>query len=63
MKITIRAARVNAGLKQTDVASAMNVSRETVRNWEKGVTKPTIDKVEHLCNLLGVTYDDIIWNF
>lgn len=35
-KITLAAARVNAGMTQDDVAKEMHVSKNTIINWEKG---------------------------
>ena len=35
-QITLKAARVNAGLTQTDVAKAIGKSKSTVLKWEKG---------------------------
>ena len=62
MRITLKAARVNKGMTQIEVANAMNVSRETVGRWEKGVTRPKWKQIEPLCALFGVKYDDITWN-
>lgn len=61
MRITIKAARVNKGLTQNDMANALCVTKKTVGSWESGKTKPRIDKVEPICDLLGVRYDDIQW--
>lgn len=62
MRITIKAARINKGLKQSDVAKALNVTQKTVGSWEQYRTKPSIDKVEQLCELFGTDYDHIVWN-
>lgn len=62
MKVTLKAARINRGLTQEDVAKALNVTKKTVGSWEMGKTMPKIDKIERLCSLLGCRYDDIIWN-
>ena len=62
MQITIKAARVNKGLKQNDVATAIGVDRKTVGSWESGKTMPNPKHIEPLCKLLGVKYDNIKWN-
>jgi len=41
-KISLRAARVNAGLTQDRAAKALGVTRKTLQNWEKGVTSPSV---------------------
>ena len=61
MRISLKAARINAGLKQTDMATALNVDRKTIGSWESGKSMPTADKVEPICALLGVNYDAIKW--
>lgn len=61
LQITIKAARVNMGLTQEDVAKAVGVTKKTVGSWESGKTLPKLEKIEPLCNLLGVQYDDIKW--
>ena len=61
MRITMKAARVNRGLTQAEVADALNVTKKTVSYWENGKTIPKLDKIELLCNLLHVQYNDIQW--
>ena len=51
MKITLKAARINAGLKQIDVANKLSVNITTVSNWESGKTKPSIENFRKLCEL------------
>lgn len=58
-KITLEAARVNAGLTQKEVAEHIGVSNKTVCSWEKGLTFPSADKIDALCDLLGLPYDRI----
>lgn len=49
------------GLTQKDVADALGVSEQTIRNWENGRTKPqlTIPQTKALCNLLDLELDAI----
>ncbi|MDO4621087.1 MAG: helix-turn-helix transcriptional regulator [Lachnospiraceae bacterium] len=37
-KITLRAARVNAGLTQGEAAQALHRTKQTIVNWESGAT-------------------------
>ena len=59
LKISLRAARVNAGLSQDEVASLLQISNKTLSNWENGDTFPSAKRIESLCELYGVSYDDI----
>lgn len=61
MKITLAAARVNAGLKQTQVCKALKMSKTTLSNYETGLTKPDIDRAKELVSLYGCELDDIKW--
>jgi len=58
----MKAARINANLTQAEMASRLGVTKKTIGSWESGKTKPKLDKVEPICALLGVGYDDIVWN-
>ena len=62
MRCTMKALRVNKGLTQSEMAEALGVSKKTVGAWENGKSMPSIDKVEPICSILGVKYDDINWN-
>lgn len=37
MKISIKGARVEKGMTQKQAGDAMNVTKETISNWERGV--------------------------
>ena len=56
-RFSLAAARVNAGLRQVDVALQLNVAVSTVRNWERGKTFPKQPEIEKLCVLYGISYD------
>lgn len=59
MKITLAAARVNAGLKSKDVAARLQIARQTLRNWEAGTQIPKPIYFDALCRLYGCTAEDI----
>lgn len=59
-KITLAAARVNAGMTQQDVADAMKVSRQTVIDWESGRRAIRTPYLYMFCRLTGFTEDDIL---
>lgn len=50
-KITLKAARINAGLDQSDVAKELNVNITTVSSWETGKTHPSLENFKRLCEL------------
>lgn len=59
VKISLRAARINAGYSQKDAADKLGVSNKTLGNWENGVTFPPADKIQALCELYGLSYDNL----
>ena len=59
MKITLRAARVNAGLDQADVARELGVNIATVSSWETGKTQPSLENFKKLCWLYRWSEDQI----
>jgi len=61
-KITLNAARVNAGFTQADVAKKIGVAVSTIRNWESGKTFPKQPAIEQMCDLYGIPYDNIKFN-
>jgi transcriptional regulator with XRE-family HTH domain len=61
-QITLKAARVNAGLTQSEVAGKLKISTGTLKNWEKGKTFPKQPQIEALCELYSVTYDNLFFN-
>lgn len=61
MQITLKSARVNKGLRQEDVANALNVNKKTVGSWELGKTMPNAKIIDSICELLDVEYDNIRW--
>lgn len=61
MQITIKAARVNAGLSQSELARAVGVSTQTLNAWENGHTEPKIGQAKKICEVLGVSVEKIFF--
>ena len=54
MQITLKAARINAGLTQQQVSQATGIDRGTLKRWERGDTFPKAAKLAKLCELYGL---------
>ena len=52
--------RTKAGWSQEFVARQIEVSRQTIMNWESGENKPNVDKAIKLAKLFGVTVDELL---
>ena len=61
MAITLKAARINAGYTQQEVAECVGVSVSTIKSWESGKTYPKQPQIECLCELFGLKYDQIFF--
>lgn len=61
MKVSLKAARVNAELKQSEVAEKMGINVDRVKYLEtkEGSARITYETLLALCSLYGCTPDDI----
>lgn len=59
MQISLKAARVNAELTQSQVAKTLGISEATLIKWENGTTSPKAKQFESLCSLYKVPMDFI----
>lgn len=60
-KITLKAARVNAGLSQKEAAEMLNISKETLSNYEKGAYSPSWDMVHKIGEVYKFPVDFIFF--
>lgn len=61
MKVTLKSARINAGLTQNQAASQLEISVDTLRNWENMATFPNAKQIARIETVYCVTYNDIIF--
>lgn len=61
MSMTLRAARVNRGLTQSEASKLIGVSPYTLSNWESGKTFPDAIQILKIQEVYGVAYDDLIF--
>ncbi len=58
----IKKIRIEKGISQENIATALGVSTATVSRWESGEFIPRAEKLVRLAELLGVTTDDLLKN-
>ena len=58
----LKIARINKGIKQSELAEKIGVKQPTIGNWENSEKNlyPPIDKLMQICDILGVTINDIV---
>jgi DNA-binding XRE family transcriptional regulator len=61
MKITMAAARKNAGMTQGEAAEKIGVSRQTVMNWETQKTDLKASDFLKICEIYKVEPTDILF--
>lgn len=54
MKITLKAARVNAGFTIREVANLISKNKNTIVSWELGKVKISQQDFERLCDLYEI---------
>ena len=59
MMLSLKCARVMAGLTQKVAAAKIGVTRGTVCNWERGKTCPTVEQALKLSKVYRVDLDNI----
>lgn len=59
MKLSMSAARINAGLKQDEVAEKIGITRETLSAWEVGKRIPRVDQAYAIAAIYGLPIDAI----
>lgn len=48
------------GFSQEEIAEKLQVSRQTISNWENNLATPTIDKAVDLANLFEISLDELV---
>lgn len=52
--------RISKGMRQEDVAKALNCSKSTISSYERGHTTPDIETLQRYCELFAVSADYLI---
>lgn len=55
-----KTARLINHMKSTDAMEALGISQPTLSAWERGVKSPSIEKLEHMADVYGVTTDFLL---
>lgn len=57
---TIRQYRLAKNISQKDFAALIGAKNTTLSNWEKGLTRPDVDMLAHICFILDVSADELL---
>lgn len=61
MQVTLKAARINAGMTQREAADKIGVTVDTIGNWERGKSFPNVIQIPAIEGTYHVRYDDLIF--
>ena len=56
----IKAARAKMNMTQMNLADEMGVSYQAVSNWERGNSMPDISRLQELCNILNISFEELV---
>lgn len=59
IKISLKAARVNADMTQEDVAKALHRTKQTIVNWESGATNIKYSDLQALSELYSIPIENL----
>ncbi|MBQ9014917.1 MAG: helix-turn-helix transcriptional regulator [Firmicutes bacterium] len=59
MEITLKAARINAGLTQREAAAKIGVSKQSLSAYETGKRFPGPEVIRRIEEVYGVSYSEI----
>ena len=54
--------RKKNNMTQEELALEVNVTRQTISNWELGSTKPDVEQLKELSRLYGISIDELVGN-
>lgn len=54
--------RKSKKLSQEELAEKVNVTRQTISNWELGETSPNPEQLKLLSKILDISIDDLVSN-
>jgi transcriptional regulator with XRE-family HTH domain len=60
VKISLKAARVNAGFSQESLAHKIGVSKSTISRWEIGSIQIPNNALDDICKICGLEKENII---
>ena len=62
MKLTLKAARINAGLTQSEAAQKLGIEPGTLSSYERGKHFPNVPVIKKIEDLYGVPFGDLIFS-
>lgn len=61
LQITLKAARMNVNLTQSEAAEKIGVTVDTIGNWERAKSFPNALQIRRIEEVYGIPYNDLIF--
>lgn len=61
-RMTLRAARINQDLSQAQAADLLDISKDTLSRYERGLSFPDVPTITKMEEIYKVSYDDLIFS-
>ena len=58
--VRLKEQRLEKGLKQKQLADAVNTTDDSIYSWEKGRSQPSVEQIRQLCKTLNVSADYLL---
>ncbi|WP_366917217.1 helix-turn-helix domain-containing protein [Lactiplantibacillus plantarum] len=56
----LKAARIDKGYSQNDIANILDITRQSVSKWERGLVYPDLDNLIRLSDIYNIPVDNLI---
>ena len=56
----LKKARLDAGLKQADVAKMLGITYQAISNYERGINRVDTDTLQRLCRVYNIRVSDLL---
>ena len=56
----LKTIRLNLGLKQSDIAKQLGVTKSAYGRWERGECFPRVNKLIKLAHIFGISIDNLM---
>ena len=58
----IQKLRKKVNMSQEELSNKVGVTRQTISNWENGISAPDIKQAKDLAKVFNVTLNKLVWN-
>lgn len=61
LQLNLKGARANKNLTQAEAAKLIGVTKDTIGNWERGESAPSVKYISKITETYEINYDELIF--